>query len=50
MKKLWPKLGQKFECQPYLRHIEREGEGEREREKDINRNFGVNWFEFYEVF
>ena len=25
-------------------------EREREREKDINRKFGVNGFEFYEVF
>ena len=29
---------------------ERERERKRERKRDINRKFGVNGFEFYEVF
>ena len=32
------------------RERERKRERERERERDINRKFGVNGFEFYEVF
>ena len=44
MKKSAPKLAQKFYFKIDDRYIQRE------RERDINRKFGVNGFEFYEVF